>query len=284
MGKLEKQFVEMVEGMPAFPQNVYRVLQLTSDINCKPKELVRVIDSDPVLTVNILKAINSPYFGLTRSISSIRQAMVFVGVNTVKNLALTVAPLEMLPESDRNDHFLNDLLLHSLCTASIARGLARKMGVEEVEANDYFVAGLLHDYGKVVFARFMQEKFQAAMQRASRDRMPLEQAELEIIGIDHAEIGAQLVTRWNLPEELAQCIRSHHHSVAEAGRSLLDDCVHLANRASRKLGYGHSGNPSCELVVPEPIRSLLGQNIESVLVSLGDVVGEMEKNQLLLRS
>ena len=79
-----EQVVEMVDKMPAFPESVQQVLELTGDINCSPRELVRVVEHDPVLTGRILKVVNSAYFGLSRSISSVKEALAFIGLNTLK--------------------------------------------------------------------------------------------------------------------------------------------------------------------------------------------------------
>ena len=89
----------MVESMPAFPESVHQVMALTSDINCSPKDLVKVIESDPVMTMKLLKLVNSAYFALSRNIASIQHALVYLGLNTVKNLAISIATVDALPRN-----------------------------------------------------------------------------------------------------------------------------------------------------------------------------------------
>ena len=162
MAYSKKKLIRLIGDVPAFPHSIYQILHLASDINFSPKELVEVVGHDPVLTLNILKMVNSHYFGLSQPIGSINQAVVCAGINTIKNLALTVAPLELLSSKKQDDPELNQLLLHSLATGFIAKKLARNLGVSEVDATDYFVGGLLHDVGKVaLFSRSLKSRFSA---------------------------------------------------------------------------------------------------------------------------
>ena len=95
-----EQVVEMVDKMPAFPESVQQVLELTGDINCSPRELVRVVEHDPVLTGRILKVVNSAYFAL-KGINSVKEALAFIGLNTLRSVALTVAAIGVLPKRNK---------------------------------------------------------------------------------------------------------------------------------------------------------------------------------------
>ena len=112
--------MNMVERMPAFPISVHRVVELTSDINADPKELVAIIEHDPVLLMRILKLANSPYFRLSQKITSVNHAVVIVGFNTVKNMALSIAAIGVLRLKTTAGFDMEGFLLHSLSTATIA--------------------------------------------------------------------------------------------------------------------------------------------------------------------
>jgi putative nucleotidyltransferase with HDIG domain len=192
MRQTPESALKAVDKMPAFPKSVQQVLQLTADINCSPKELVNVIKLDPIFTMKMLKVVNSPFVGLAQQVTSIQQASVFLGINTIKNLALSLATIGALPRTNKAGFNMNEFWLHSLAVAAIARRLAERIGVEKNRASDYFSAGLLHDIGKGVFALYLPETFKNALDRARDETMPLYLAEIECVGVSHAAIGATL--------------------------------------------------------------------------------------------
>jgi HD-like signal output (HDOD) protein len=160
--ELTKKLTSAVDGMPAFPKSVQRVLELTRDVNSMPKDLVEVIDKDPVLTVKILKVVNSAYYSLPKQITSVGHSVVYLGFNTIKNLALSIAAIGMLPKTNEAGFDGQQYLLHSLATAAIAKQVALKAG--DADPMDCFIAGLLHDFGKVVLAQFMPGEFRRALE------------------------------------------------------------------------------------------------------------------------
>ncbi|MDQ6989595.1 MAG: HDOD domain-containing protein, partial [Mariprofundaceae bacterium] len=181
---LQNKLEALVDAMPAFPQSVHRVLELTSDVNCAPKDVVQAIEHDPVMTAKMLKLVNSAFYSLPRKITSMNHAVVYVGVNTVKNMALSIATVGMLPKTNQAGMDMSAFLLHALATASIARQLAQQLAQEvdrqAFDAVDFFVAGLLHDFGKVVLVRAMPEDFAKAVQLAKTAGRNLVEVEQEI--------------------------------------------------------------------------------------------------------
>jgi putative nucleotidyltransferase with HDIG domain len=250
--------------MPAFPPSVYRILKLTSDINCEPKDLVRVIDLDPVLTLKLLQLVNSPYFGLSRQISSIKQAVVFVGINTMKNLALTIAPLEMLSRDHLSSPHLENLRAHAIAVAVITKHLARCIGISEVNSTDFFVAGLLHDFGKMALYRFIPDDYNKALLLAAKQQIPLHKAEKIILNVDHMQIGALLGDKWCLPTEFVACMR-HHHTWDPIQSTVLQECVYTANIIAQTIGVGNSGNPVIPKALPAPIEHRFGATLSELI-------------------
>ncbi len=270
--ELKNRLMSMVDQMPPFPKSVHRVIQLTNDVNCAPKDLVQVIEYDPVITMKLLKLVNSAYFALTRSVSSVRHAVVYLGLNTVKNLALSIATVSSLPRKSSAEFDINKFLLHSLTTASIAQRLAKDY-LKRSDGGDFFVAGLLHDFGKVVLVQFMPEEFGRAIIMAREENINLHDAEMKIIGANHTEIGAMLAEKWELPEDLILCIRNHHTPNA---LDAIDDCIFAADQVSKRLEFGFSGNPIIE-AFPEHIVQRFGMDLDGMIESLGDMRGEVEK-------
>lgn len=278
------ELLKLVEQMPAFPQGVTKVLELTARQDCAPKELVKVIEHDPVMTMKILKLVNSAFYGLSRPINSINHGVVFVGVNTIKNLALTIAAIGMLPERNAAGFDMNQFLMHSLGVAAISKRLAGLLGVPDKDAADYFIAGLLHDFGKVVLAQYKAAEFRQALELAAVGDISLASAEQQVLGVDHAEIGALLAENWALPAALVACVRHHHHPEQELEDGRMRDAVFAANLVVHSIPFGNSGNHLIE-AFPPGIQQRFGCDLAGMmnLDSLGNLEQEMEKASAFMK-
>ena len=276
--ELTKKLAAAVDGMPAFPKSVQRVLELTRDVNSMPKDLIEVIDKDPVLTVKILKVVNSAYYSLPRQITSIGHSVVYLGFNTIKNLTLSIAAIGMLPKTNEAGFDGQQYLLHSLATASIAKQLA--LNVDDADPMDCFIAGLLHDFGKVVLAQFMAKEFRAALDVSKQQGTSLHLALRDIMEVDHAVVGAMLVEKWRFAPQLVETIRHQH------GPELVDSdmiaCVFGANQISKHLKYGFAGNHLVEEFPPIVAKRLNG-SMEEVVARLGDLGPLFEEAQVFSR-
>jgi len=282
MGDIHQQLVQMVDKMPAFPGSVNKVLQMTSAIDCAPKDLVQVIEHDPVMMAKILKLVNSAYFGLSREITSIKHGVVFVGLNTIKNLAISIATMGMLSKTGPAGLNMNEFLLHSLGTASIAKLLGKQLGVTSDKATDYFVGGLLHDIGKVVFAQFMPQEMKRALKRVEVEGISLSMAEMIEIGANHAQLGGMLAEKWQLPHALVTCIKEHHSAELNDHSNKVLDCVIAANIIVKQVGFGSAGN-LIEDRLPDHVSARFGMGLDELQDSIGSLDEELEKANAFIR-
>ncbi|WP_348688930.1 HDOD domain-containing protein [Acidovorax soli] len=276
--ELSQKLAAAVDGMPAFPKSVQRILELTRDVNSTPKDLVDVIDKDPVVTVKILKVVNSAYYSLPKQVTSIGHAVVYLGFNTVKNLALGIAAIGMLPKDNAAGFDVNQYLLHSLATAGIAKQLALQM--DDADPMDCFIAGLLHDFGKVVFAQFMPAQFKEALQISQKTQSSLHTALQTTIGADHAVVGAMLVEKWRFAPHLIDTIR--HQRIDDLKDTDMIACVFAANQISKKLQFGFAGNYGIE-ELPPTIQKRLGGTLDQVIASMGDLNALFEEAQVFAK-
>ena len=273
--ELSQKLSTAVDGMPAFPKSVQRILELTRDVNCTAKDLVQVVDKDPVVTVKILRVVNSAYYSLPKQITSINHALVYLGFNTIKNLALSIAAIGMLPKDNAAGFDGQQYLLHSLATATIAKHLAAR--VDDADPMDCFIAGLLHDFGKVVFAQFMPTDFRLALDISKETQTSLATALRRVIGADHAVVGAMLVEKWRFAPNLIETIRHQHpDDLKDTG---MIACVFAANQISKKLKFGFGGNPWVD-ELPKSIQNRLGGSLDDVISSLGDLTAMIEEAQV----
>ena len=269
--------------MPAFPASVQQVISLTSDINSSPKQLVKVIDHDPVLTMKILKIANSAYFGLSRQIVSINHAVVYLGLNTVKHVALAIAAIGSLPRENDASFDMDDYLLHSLTTAVMVRALAKKIRVPEVEAANYFVAGLLHDIGQVVFARFKPAQFCEALKRAKATGLPLHEIEHQILGNDHAELGAVLCEKWSFPAGLVSAIRMHHQPGTGKSGDKVRQCLFVGNLLAARINAPINSPATIEEeALPPWVFRTFGNDFDTIIDGLGGLQADLVQATSLL--
>ena len=270
--EVNRKISDAVEKMPAFPKSVQKLLQLSRDINSQPKDLVSVIETDPVMMVKILKVLNSAYYNWPNKITSINRSVVYLGVNTIKNLALSIAAIGVLPKENKAGFDIHRYLLHSLTVAGVAKLLSAKMGAG-TDTMDCHIAGLLHDFGKVVFAQFMPKECAAAIALSQQSAMPLYLAEQKIIGVDHATAGAILAEKWQFPKSLADSIRFHHDG--ESCDSAMSACVFAANLIGKRLGTGLDGSVIEEL--PPAVAARCGGSLDELTRSLGDLSKTVEE-------
>lgn len=282
MTKIPKKVLAAVEKMPAFPKSVQEVMRLTADINCSPKDLVDVIKNDPIFTLKILRVVNSPFVGLSKEITSIHQASVYLGVNTLKNMAIGLASVGALPRANKANFDMDLFWLHSLAVATVTKRLAEFLNIPRNESVDYFSAGLLHDIGKAVFALYMPEEFKTALAGAKEQERPLYELEQEIAGVTHADIGAVLAKKWDLPESLKKSI-AMHHSIAEAEDLAIVDCLFAADQACKALQFGEAGE---HLVAPLPqrVKDRINMDFDMLLNSLRDMEKEIDKARVFIQS
>ncbi|MFW5443127.1 MAG: HDOD domain-containing protein [Methylococcaceae bacterium] len=275
-----EELIAFVKTMPAFPKSVQKVVQLTSDINTSAKDIVQVIESDPVMTIKILKVINSSFYGLPHKTTSIQRAVVHIGLNTIKNLALTVAAIGVLNPKNKANFNTQQFLLHSLTTAALCRKLAERLDVSHAECSDFFVAGLLHDFGKIVFAEFDPDNFKKALEKSAQDNISLHITEIEFMGMNHAQAGKLLVEKWELDQSLISAIDHHHNDQHD---NILKDCVFVANQISKKMQFGFAGN----LIIEDFSNNIIarfGLPLDGLINDLGDLSSIKSDALLLLNS
>lgn len=199
-----------------------------------------MIESDPVMTMKLLRLVNSAFFALSRNVASIKHALVYLGLNTVKNLAISVAAVGALPGQGIKELPVSSFLTHSIATALIAQRLARDFLCIQ-DSSDYFVAGLVHDFGKAVLIQFEPKTYAAVLREARERQCPLHEVEIEKFGVSNAEVGAMLAESWDLPVHLVESIRTY----ADCDERSSDlSVVAAANTVAKHLQMGDGGNPA----------------------------------------
>lgn len=193
--------------LPALPQTAIRLLELSQDASNGPGEFARPIEADAGLMGQVLRFVNSSYFGFTREIASVQQALALVGVRTIKNFALWSAIFSLVPDPKFGPFDLKKLWQDSLRRAVFARILGKSLQLSNAE--DLFAAALLQDMAIPLLLKELPEYYEPLIQRRSQEGLRLSQLEQELFGWDHAQAAAALARNWRLPEEFASLIERH---------------------------------------------------------------------------
>jgi HD-like signal output (HDOD) protein len=200
-----------VGTMATLPVTVSKVLEVCNNPKTSPIDLDRVIQLDPVLMGRVLKLINSAYYGLGTQVTSLVRAIIMLGINTVKNLALSTAIIDRFAgRKGFNAISMDGFWRHSLCVGVTAKLIATRRGVDPKVREEYFAGGLLHDIGKIPINDAIPEEYVRVMSLADRERIPFEQAERNLLGFDHSAIGRIVADSWKLSGAIPDAVVYHH--------------------------------------------------------------------------
>ena len=273
-----------IKKMPSLPTSVNKVLEECNNPNTSPADLNHVITLDPVLVGRVLKLINSAYYGLGQPISNLVRAIIMLGVNTVKNLALSSAIMETFSENmDIAGLDMEGFWRHSLCVGVSAKLLAQKRNIEPKLREEYFTAGLLHDIGKIPLNAVLHKDYALTLGTADRDRTSLNLAEERTLGLDHCTVGALIVKAWKLDGAVGDAIM-YHHNYADYYGSHQDVLysVLVANRFASLGSIGFSGNRHPNRI-EKPLWEALGVDQDFFNEEIEEIVKEeIEKAKVFL--
>jgi len=232
------RLASIVEDVPTLPSVMFEVLAIAEDENSTAGDLEEVIMRDQALSAKILKVANSAYYGIPRTVETVSRATVLLGFQTVVGLALTVSVYDTLWGAGKG-HYLDrrELWKHSLSTATGARLLAGDArGKEGAVA---FTAGMLHDIGKSIFDTYLPEEYSRVIEACHRDGMQVHEAEDQVLGVTHGDMGHKVGLRWQLPDLLCETIRYHHTvTAAEDDYRRCAALVNLGDFLTRHAGIG----------------------------------------------
>jgi putative nucleotidyltransferase with HDIG domain len=233
---LKEAIISKVKAFPAMPAAAAQLMDLMGKEETNASEIEAVVRYDPGMTANVLKIANSAYFGLPRSVDSLSQAIVRLGLKRMRQI-IVAAAVNGLMEGPVKGYGLpgGELWRHALASTVAAEAIAEE---HEVQAPDQlFTAALLHDAGKLVMSDYVAPFYHGIEALTSRGAA-FNEAEREVLGADHAEVGALIMAHWNFPDALVDAVR-YHHTPEEADVSTeLTDLVHLADLACMYMGIG----------------------------------------------
>ena len=237
-----------IKDLPTLPKVLDEVSRLVQDPNANTDEIAKIISRDQVLSAKVLKMVNSPVYGFPGRIGTVQHALVLLGFNVVRGIIISTSVFDMMVKA------MEGLWEHSLGCALAANVVARAAGLADPE--EYSVAGLLHDLGKVVAVVQMPELHESVSQAVREQDLRWFEAERAIMGFGHDRINAWLGRHWNLPGNIREGM-SHHHSPETA--QLYPEtaaAVHIGDWIVRIYEYGSGGDDQAAVLSRKALEML----------------------------
>jgi len=236
MERIERIIEEISELRPV-SEIGNRVADITSNPNSSLTELVDIIKYDHAITANLLRICNSAYFGLKKKIASIKQAVAYLGLNKVASLVVLGNSADNFKKAQRGyDLNEGELWKYSVSSALIAEDLAEKKRLNNISF--IFTSALLKDIGKVILSTYVKDSFEDINKAVQNRGLTFIDAEREVIGIDHAELGARVAEKWNFDSHMVDIIRNHHDPDKAPPDDLSIPVVYLADSICMMIGIG----------------------------------------------
>ena len=227
--------LQNIRNLPSIPLIIFEVSRLLEDPMTNASDLAELISKDQGMVTKILTIANSPFYGLSKKISTIEFAIVILGFENIKNIIIALSMIGAFKGKGKNWN-RKKYWYHCLATASIAKRLSEDLGYPK--SGEAFTAGLLHDLGIAIIQFYFNNEYNKIYKLVNSNNVDPLEAETEVLNTTHQEVGNFLVEKWNLPKALCDSIL-HHHNPEQAGENnLLVSIIHLADYLSWKLEFG----------------------------------------------
>ncbi len=254
--------LDRIQEIPTLPVVALKVNKLLQDYDTSIRVLSKTIEKDQAMVTKILRLVNSAFYGFRSKIGNIPHAVAILGFNTVRNAVVSISVMDAFSGKGASQNF--DIMAfwkHSVAVAVTSRHLAEKTRL--VTSDESFVAGLLHDVGKVVLAQYFKELFLQVWESMHNNGQSFYEAEKELLPANHARIGAHLAKRWQLPDNLIEAIRYHHTLRKTAANPNLLMTIHIADIIVNNYNLESESEPDFSAANPDA-RQSMGAMLETV--------------------
>lgn len=274
----KSQIVAKLSSFHTLPAIAHQLLSVLNRPDSDSSDISRVIGLDYALTANVLRAANSAYFGFTKPVSSLSEASFRLGTGMISQVAVSsIVYANVRRPATGYGQSAEDLWRHSAAVAVTSENLCRLLQIKNAGA--IFTAALVHDIGKAALESWVSENYEDIHRLVIEGDMSFEQAERQVLGFDHAEVGAMVAEHWHFPTELIQAIRWHHDPNPAQGGQPGADIVHVADALCIMQGIGLGYDGLSYKPCPEAIErlKLTGAGIEQVTSQLLDSLSQIEQ-------
>lgn len=278
-GLTVEDIVKKTPDLPTIPAAALAVMREADSSISTAHSVASQIAQDQALTARVLRLANSAYYGLSRQVVDLQEAVVVLGMRCVRNLAVVAATYPWMSRPLKGYMLApKQMWTHSLGVAVAGQQVARltKSGVDET----VYIAGLLHNIGKVVLSMWLENKVPAMMALAQRENLTFDEIERKLLGFDHTDVGAHLGEKWNLPKVFIEAIHYHHNPDGCETPNPVVDCVHLGDWMTMSMGFGLGGD-GLRYEVCQNSLDRLGLKEEDIDKLMNEFVDEYQKYEAL---
>jgi len=234
--KINKRILKSIQTLPPFPATIRKVMALAGDPDSSLTELVAVVRLDQAITANILRICNSAYFGLRRPVDNVSDAIMHMGKKNVLRAVITAGLSRYFRPQKGYDVKGGDLWEHAVAVALMSQICAAR--ISRPDDTRLFTAGVLHDIGKMVLGEFVHEAWHKIQELTEKQKYSFLEAEEEVIGVNHAELGGEIARIWKFPDEILKAIAYHHRPDLLADGDAVPWIVYLSNQVCHVMGIG----------------------------------------------
>jgi len=262
------RILAQVEDIPTLPTTVAEVLRIVDTPECSAARLSALVLSDPALSARVLRLANSAYYGFPRAISAVLQAVTLLGFATLRNVALSAAVFDLFRPTSGRTLDLEGLWRHSVAVAAASKLVARRIRYTPLEKA--FTAGLLHDIGKLIIARYLHSSQERILALVEAEQIPIGDAEQRVLSVSHPAFGAWLAARWSFPPSLVDAIAFHHHPASAEDNLSLAAIVYLGDIVTRRVGLGCGGDRVPRTLDPAILQAicLTNEDVDELCAAL----------------
>lgn len=238
--------IDRIGDISTLPHTAKRIMDVVSDPDSDASNLQEVILHDPALTAKVLRLVNSAYYGFSGQIADLQRAVIVLGFNAIRNLAISISVCDLFKSKVAiGDYTRVSVWNHSVAVAICAKMISLRAGTRWGE--EAFIGGILHDIGIILEDQYLHEQFVPIIEEVAREKLPLSDVERQVLGMDHTQVGRRVLAKWRLPERLCQC--AAYHSQPQLAHEEIHSLVAAINVAdflckAKKIGF--NGDPTIE--------------------------------------
>jgi putative nucleotidyltransferase with HDIG domain len=277
---IQKRVLKRVKDIPSLPQFIVETLNKLDDPASSATDVGNTLSLDQGLVVRVLRLANSAYYGLSRKITGVPEAISYLGFKTVRSIVLAATVYKFMDNSFSGYSLdKGELWRHSQSVAAVSRYLSGRLKIAESE--EAYIGGLMHDIGKIVLNDYVHFGYSIILRLVEEDGVPFCEAERQVLGFDHAQVGGLVMEQWNLPESYAY-ITTYHHTpwtLPEELKSYQDiiDSVHVSNSICIMLGVGIGADGMQYNISTDSLARLGIENrVEEIMGEVVDLISSME--------
>lgn len=225
-----------IRNLPSIPKVVFEVTKLLNDPKTTTSQLTELISKDQGLTSRILAVANSPLYGIKRKVSSLEFAVLVLGFGDIRDIVTAISLADSIKATPSKYFDPYEFWVHSMVVGTAAKGISINLGFDF--GSEAFVAGILHDMGILVIYKFLNNEFNQIVDFSNNEKINIIEAEKNILGITHQEIGKFLAVKWDLPKVLCETLNYHHSPLTVADNKNFVSLIHLVDYMTHKLNIG----------------------------------------------